>query len=93
MAEYERWLGQAELSVLRLLGLFNRPIPQNLLAALRFGAPIEGLTHAIVELGDPEWWAALRRLREARLINPMEHPFERGTRRASTYPGVLRSAV
>ncbi len=68
---YERWLGadSPALAVLRLLGLFDRPVRSDLLDELRAAPVIPGLTEALVSLPDDEWLLALGQLRELGLVN------------------------
>src|SRR5262249_31265766 len=71
---YERWFaaGDAEarrqLSVLRLLGLFDRPASADCLAVLRGGTAIAGLTDDWVAARDKDWRIALGRLQEINLV-------------------------
>ena len=57
--QYERWLGEGvELSILRLLGLFDRPAEPDSLAAVCAAPAIPGLTDALVGLRSEDWnWA------------------------------------
>jgi hypothetical protein len=68
---YERWLGadSPALAVLRLLGLFDRPVRSDLLDELRVAPVIPGLTEPLVSLPEDEWLLALDQLRELALIN------------------------
>jgi tetratricopeptide (TPR) repeat protein len=74
MAAYERWLQSAgpehqrELAVLRLTGLFDRPISRDCLQALRAEPAIPDLTDALVNLKDPQWNVALKRLSDVQLL-------------------------
>ncbi len=74
MIAYERWLDSAgperqrELALLRLTGLFDRPMSRDSLKALRAMPPIPGLTDALVELKDTQWNIALTRLSEVDLL-------------------------
>ena len=74
MIAYERWLQSAgperqrELAVLRLTGLFDRPISRDCLQALRAEPAIPGLTDALVTLKDTQWNIALKRLGEIDLL-------------------------
>jgi tetratricopeptide (TPR) repeat protein len=74
MIAYERWLQSAgperqrELAVLRLTGLFDRPISRDCLAALRAEPAIPGLTDALVTLKETQWNIALKRLGEIDLL-------------------------
>jgi hypothetical protein len=73
MEAYEKeWLADqpALLSIMYLIGLFDRPASSTCLAALRMPPIIEGLTEAIIDIGDEGWKRAVARLREARLIVP-----------------------
>ena len=58
----------AELNILRILGLFNRPADPTALRLLRQSVPIKGLTDEIVTLSSDGWAAALENLKDARLI-------------------------
>ena len=69
MESYEAWFGnKPELDVLRVMGLFDRPVDQGALQALRSGPPIKGLTSALAGLSDEKWRYALADLRNARLL-------------------------
>ena len=70
----EEWLaGQpALLAILHLVGLFDRPASGDCLEALRAKPAIPGLTDAIVDLSDDQWRRAIARLREARLLAPVD---------------------
>jgi hypothetical protein len=74
MIAYEKWLASAgperqrELAILRLTGLFDRPISRDCLDALRAEPAIAGLTDELVQLYDPQWNTALTRLREVDLL-------------------------
>jgi hypothetical protein len=69
MESYQTWIGEGpELSVLRMLGLFDRPIHEKMLAVLLKPPVIAGLTEASTELSPSEWHAILGRLRRARLL-------------------------
>jgi hypothetical protein len=69
------WLGGSKpvrspaLAVLRLLGLFDRPVRSDLLDELRTAPVIPGLTEALVSLPDDEWLMALDQLQRLALIN------------------------
>jgi hypothetical protein len=75
MHAYERWLQsgdperQRELDLLRLTGLFDRPISHGCLTALRAAPAIPGLTDALVPLTDRQWQTALTRLQSIDLIS------------------------
>ncbi len=75
MESYEReWLaGQPILlAILHCVGLFDRPASGDCLKALRAKPAIPGLTDALVELSDDQWRRAVARLREARLLAPVD---------------------
>lgn len=69
MASYQGWFGEgAELSVLRLLGLFDRPADPKALDALLKPPAIPGLTETLKDLSPTEWRTILAKLRRARLL-------------------------
>jgi tetratricopeptide (TPR) repeat protein len=69
MESYQSWLGEGpELSVLRVLGLFDRPADEKTLEALLKPPGIPGLTESLVDLNPSDWRAILGRLRRARLL-------------------------
>ena len=75
MASYEAWFlaeakssDLAELRILRLLGLFDRPADPATLKALRAEPPIPGLTDGLTMRDASAWNFALARLRKARLL-------------------------
>jgi tetratricopeptide (TPR) repeat protein len=69
MASYEKWFGDGpELSVLRIIGLFDRPADGPSIAALRAAPAIPGLTDPLQGLSDEDWRRTLNRLRGAKLI-------------------------
>jgi len=69
MASYQNWWGEGpELSVLRLLGLFDRPADPKALEALLKAPAIPGLTEPLTDLSSMEWQTLLTRLRRARLL-------------------------
>jgi hypothetical protein len=69
MESYQTWFGQGpELSVLRMLGLFDRPADEKALGALLKPPGIRGLTESLTDLSLTEWRTILARLRRARLI-------------------------
>jgi hypothetical protein len=75
MESYEsEWLsGRPELlAIMRMVGLFDRPASGDCLKALRAKPTIQGLTDAIVGLDDGEWRRAVARLREVRLLAPLD---------------------
>jgi hypothetical protein len=69
MESYQTWLGEGpELSVLRMLGLFDRPADEKALRALLTSPAISGLTESLTDLRPTEWRTILARLRRARLL-------------------------
>jgi serine/threonine protein kinase/predicted ATPase len=88
METYQTWFGEGpELSVLRMLGLFDRPADEKAFGALVKSPAIRGLTESLTDLSPTEWRTILARLRRARLLaaedpqNPRHldtHPLVRG---------------
>jgi predicted ATPase len=69
MESYQAWLGEGpEVSVLRMLGLFDRPADEKALGALLKSPAIPGLTESLTDLSPVEWRMILGRLRRARLL-------------------------
>jgi RNA polymerase sigma factor (sigma-70 family) len=69
MESYQTWFGEGrELSVLRMLGLFDRPADGKALGALLNPPAIRGLTESLTDLSPSEWRATLAKLRRARLL-------------------------
>jgi tetratricopeptide (TPR) repeat protein len=78
MESYQAWFGEGpELSVLRILGLFDRPADEKALRALLSEPAIKGLTESLTRLSPTEWRMILSRLREAKLLAG-EDPQNRG---------------
>jgi serine/threonine protein kinase/tetratricopeptide (TPR) repeat protein len=70
MESYQTWFGEGpELSVLHVLGLFDRPVDENALAALLKPPAIRGLTESLTHSSPTEWRTILAKLRRARLIS------------------------
>jgi len=106
MIAYERWLQSAgperqrELAILRLTGLFDRPISRHCLHALRAEPAIPGLTDTLVRLRDPQWNIALRRLGKVDLLTVTRdaidaHPLIReyfATQLRDTQPAAFQAA-
>jgi TIR domain len=66
---YARWLGEGpEVSILRVLGFFDRPADAASLKALRAAPPIPGLTESLVGLSDEDWQTAVTTLRDQGLL-------------------------
>ena len=69
MESYQTWFGEGpELSVLRMLGLFDRPADEKALGALLKPPAIRGLTESLTNLNPTEWRTILAKLRRARLL-------------------------
>jgi hypothetical protein len=69
MESYQTWFGESpELSVLRMLGLFDRPAEEKAIAALLNPPPIPALTESLTDLRRTEWRMILGRLRRAKLL-------------------------
>jgi serine/threonine protein kinase/tetratricopeptide (TPR) repeat protein len=69
MESYQTWLGEGpELSVLRMLGLFDRPADQTAIGVLLKPPAIPGLTESLTNLSPTEWRRILAKLRRARLL-------------------------
>lgn len=78
MASYQGWFGEGpELSVLRLIGFFDRPADEKVLAALLRPPAIPGVTECLTDLCPAEWRMILARLRRARLLAG-EDPYHPG---------------
>lgn len=75
MAAYERWLASArddrrrELDLLRLTGLFDRPITLSCLKAILSPPAIHGLTYHLLKLQEPKRNIALKRLADIDLLS------------------------
>ena len=71
MESHQTWLGEGpELSVLRMLGLFDRPADESVLRALMRPPAIRGLSDSLTGLSSTEWRTILAKLRRARLLAP-----------------------
>jgi tetratricopeptide (TPR) repeat protein len=69
MEFYQNWFGEGpELSVLRMLGLFDRPADEKALEAVLAPPAIRGLSESLIDLGPIEWRTILAKLRRARLL-------------------------
>ena len=69
MESYETWLGDGpEISVLRILGLFDRPADEKVLGTLLKPPAIHGLTESLAHLSPAELRMVIARLRTARLL-------------------------
>jgi serine/threonine protein kinase len=66
---YQTWFGEGpELSVLRMLGLFDRPADEKALGVLLKPPAIQGLTESLTDLSLTAWRTILSKLRRARLL-------------------------
>jgi serine/threonine protein kinase len=78
MESYQIWFGEGpELSVLRMLGLFDRPADEKALEALLKSPAIPGLTESLTDLHPTAWRTILAKLRRARLLAG-EDPYNPG---------------
>ena len=69
MESYQTWFDEGpELSILRMLGLFDRPADEKVLGVLLKSPAIPGLTESLTDLSTTEWRTILARLRRARLL-------------------------
>jgi hypothetical protein len=69
MESYQSWLGEGpELSVLRLLGLFDRPADEKALGVLLKSPAIPGLTESLTNMHPMAWRTVLAKLRRARFL-------------------------
>jgi len=69
MESYQTWFGEGpEVSVLRMLGLFDRPADEKVLGALLKSPPIPGLTEPLTDLSLTELRTIVAKLRRARLL-------------------------
>ena len=66
-----------ELTVLRMLGLFDRPVSQNVLEFLLQSPAIPGLTKFLADLNPSEWRTIVAKLRRAKLLAG-EDPYNPG---------------
>jgi serine/threonine protein kinase len=71
MESYQIWFGEGpDLSVLRMLGLFDRPVDERALGVLLKPPAIRGLTESLTNTSQTDWRTILARLRRARLLAP-----------------------
>jgi hypothetical protein len=69
MESYQTWFGEGpELSVLRMLGLFDRPADEKAFEALLKAPAIPDLTESLTDLSPTAWRTVLARLRRAKLL-------------------------
>jgi tetratricopeptide (TPR) repeat protein len=69
MTAYEKWLGKADVAILQMIGLLDRPAEEDEISVLRAEPVIAGLTDALVGFGDAEWNKAVVKLRRAGLLS------------------------
>jgi tetratricopeptide (TPR) repeat protein len=69
MESYQSWFGEGpELSVLRMLGLFDRPADEKAFGVLLKPPSIRGATESLTDLSQIEWRTIVSKLRRARLV-------------------------
>jgi hypothetical protein len=69
MESYQSWLGEGpELAILRMLGLFDRPVDEQAFGALLKSPAIPDLTESLTDLRPTEWQTILAKLRRAKLL-------------------------
>src|SRR4029077_4491542 len=69
MESYQTWFGEGpELSVLRMLGLFDRPADEKAVGILLKPPAIPGLTESLINLSPAERRTIVARLRRAKLL-------------------------
>jgi hypothetical protein len=69
MATYQSWFGEGpELSVLHLLGLFDRPADEKAIRVLLKPPAVLGLTGSLAGLRPTAWRTTLAKVRRARLL-------------------------
>jgi tetratricopeptide (TPR) repeat protein len=60
------------LAIMHIVGLFDRPASGDCLRALRSKPVIDSLTDEVVRLSDGDWFRAITRLRDVRLLAPID---------------------
>jgi tetratricopeptide (TPR) repeat protein len=68
MRSYEKRLGKPEVAILRMLGLFDRPVEEDEIATLRAKPVIRGLTGTLVAVDERKWKRAVANLRRVGLV-------------------------
>ncbi|MBV8967571.1 MAG: protein kinase [Verrucomicrobia bacterium] len=69
MESYQSWLGEgAELAILRMLGLFDRPADEQTFGVLLKSPAIPGVTESLTDLRPTEWQTILAKLRRTKLL-------------------------
>ena len=67
MESYQTWFGEGpELSVLRMLGLFDRPADEKAIGALLKPPAIPGLTESLTDLSPTEWRTILAKTKKSK---------------------------
>ena len=75
MDSYQTWFGEGpEVSVLRMLGLFDRPVDEQTFGVLVKLPAIAGLTESLADLRPAGWQTILAKLRRARLLAREDPP-------------------
>jgi tetratricopeptide (TPR) repeat protein len=69
MTAYESWLGESETAILRMVGLFDRPVDEGEITALRKEPVVPGLTDALVGVREPGWNKAVAKLQRTGLLS------------------------
>ena len=78
MESYQTWFWEGpELSILRMLGLFDRPVDEKTIGILLKSPAISDLTESLTDLSPAQWRTLLARLRRARLL-ASEDPHNQG---------------
>jgi tetratricopeptide (TPR) repeat protein len=71
MEAYERWLGESsEHNILRIMGLFDRPVERGAIDSLKADPAIPGVTDKLQKLSEEDWLLALDNLRAVNLLAP-----------------------
>jgi len=66
---FEKRFGEGpEVQLLRILGLFDRPVEMDAVKAVYGGSPIKGLTDKLANLTDAQWQNLLEKLRGYKLL-------------------------
>jgi len=69
MVAYERWFGESvERDILLLMGLFDRPVTEEVLAELLKEPVLPGVTEHVVGIGEEDFQSALTHLRDVSLL-------------------------
>src|SRR5260370_25182295 len=69
MESYQTWFGEGpELSVLRIVALFERPAAPKAVGPILQSPAIDGLTESLTDLSPTGWRTILAKLRRARLL-------------------------